>query len=491
MKKLIALMLAAAITASLLSCAGSLTDAQTTDKDMATAQTEATTEKLDEWGRTYVEDSVPDSDYGGQTFTVLCRSDDAYKIEFFTEEQTGEVYNDAVYNRNRAIEERINIKLNVLSQDFDNTTITKNVAAGDNFADLIGGMEYLSSQLVTSGCLYDLNTVNYLDFTKPWWNSSFMDEAELGGKLYFAVGDVCRSSVSGAFVLFFNKTLLDQYHSGLNLYEKVFDGSWTLEYFASILKDIYADLNGDNAADKGDLFGLLLGRESSSTDALLYAAGIRYTESDGEGGQNLLLFEDTHNAEVLQTIQKFVYETEGVRTSEGTWWDAYLEMTDEFRAKHGVFHFKRLDEAEALRDFDDEFGILPTPAPEDQSGQYSTFIYDQYTVLMVPITAVDTDLTGKVMELLCAESYRSVTPAYYEYAMNEKYLRDSESVQCFELIRSNIRFEFGVIYTTAIGALTDVARNIIVENQPVASTLAQKQKATTAAFEKFIEKTKG
>ena len=74
------------------------------------ADTAAVTEAVTEAGIEYVADSLPDNlDYNGRQFTMYVAS---FK-EFFEgpEESTGDIVDDAVIDRNRAVEERLNIKL--------------------------------------------------------------------------------------------------------------------------------------------------------------------------------------------------------------------------------------------------------------------------------------------------------------------------------------------------------------------------------------------
>ena len=51
---------------------------------------------------------------GGKTFTIL--TSDQCNYEFLADELTGELLNDAVYNRNLAVEELLDVKLDVVSK---------------------------------------------------------------------------------------------------------------------------------------------------------------------------------------------------------------------------------------------------------------------------------------------------------------------------------------------------------------------------------------
>lgn len=86
-----------------------------TPKDTAaSAETEPVTEPA-------ILPDVPDTlDLGGDTYTIMFR--DALGDEFYAEKPKGGVVNDAVYERSRAVEERLNCTLTYIanpSQDWN------------------------------------------------------------------------------------------------------------------------------------------------------------------------------------------------------------------------------------------------------------------------------------------------------------------------------------------------------------------------------------
>jgi len=66
--------------------------------------------------------------------------------------------------------------------------------------------------------------------------------------------------------------------------------------------------------------------------------------------------------------------------------------------------------------------------------------------LLVPKTAGDLDKVGIITEALCAESYKSLVPAYYETALKVKYTRDAESVEVLDMLINSRVFDFGYVY---------------------------------------------
>ena len=102
------LMLASSVT----SCGSA--DVEETEKisEDSSVQTETETETETEPDRMSVPDNLPERNYEGYDFRIVTRGRDDFIKDIGAElELTGEVVNDAYYNRNRAVMDRFNIKI--------------------------------------------------------------------------------------------------------------------------------------------------------------------------------------------------------------------------------------------------------------------------------------------------------------------------------------------------------------------------------------------
>lgn len=105
-KKNTSLLLALLLTLMSVSC-GSAAEPDTETTDSTTTAPEETT---DNDPRKNAKDDLPELDFKGSTIRVLSRGGDYdTKIEFNVEEATGEIVEDAVFNRNKSVEERLNV----------------------------------------------------------------------------------------------------------------------------------------------------------------------------------------------------------------------------------------------------------------------------------------------------------------------------------------------------------------------------------------------
>jgi len=141
-----------------------------------------------------------------------------------------------------------------------------------------------------------------------------------------------------------------------------------------------------------------------------------------------------------------------------------------------------------LRDMEADFGVLPYPKYDESQDVYYSAAKDNYTVLCVPITAPDLEMVGAVVEALSAESKRSVTPAFYETALQDKYSRDPQSTKMMDLIMEGRNYDLSILYASAstISSITYFVRFTIISDDPYMSKVeANLSKYTTAAEEVY------
>ena len=98
--------------------------------------------------------------------------------------------------------------------------------------------------------------------------------------------------------------------------------------------------------------------------------------------------------------------------------------------------------------------------------------------------AVHADAAAAALEALCEESWRTVTPAYYEVALKSKYFHDDESAQMFDLIMDGIQLNFGSVYQTrCIASIGWLIRNLETE---FASAYAASESKYETALDKLL-----
>ena len=239
MRKFITMLLLAAILTS-MSCGGTEKPIDPDDEETSLAPAE------------------PEPDYvylpydlGQREFTIL---NTAQSYNFYTtldlEEQTGDPVDDAIFNRNRFLEDQFNMKI-VIDESYQldkaSEALRKAVISGEDIYDAAFLRDFWLSGLISDGALADLQDYDEFNFDKPWWDSEATEISRLGDKrkILYAYTDASLADFEGTLVTFFNEKYLDDL--GLDApYQLVRDGKWTFDRFSEYMK-AGTNLNGDES----------------------------------------------------------------------------------------------------------------------------------------------------------------------------------------------------------------------------------------------------
>ena len=115
---------------------------------------------------------------------------------------------------------------------------------------------------------------------------------------------------------------------------------------------------------------------------------------------------------------------------------------------------------------------------------------DQHSVVGVPVTlpADEYEFMGIVTEVLNAESYKTVTPAFYDIALKNKYTEDPVTAQMIDLIMDGRIYEFSFQFGEFLSNLPYMFRYELYSGQNnLASTLKKNQKAINKRLEQIYK----
>jgi hypothetical protein len=265
---------------------------------------------------------------------------------------------------------------------------------------------------------------------------------------FLTTGDLALTMWEGLYAVFFNKEMAEAQGTG-NLYEIVEEGDWTLELLYELSEIGYRD-DGNDSIGVEDTFGFVTNRHSVRT--FVTACEIPLAEQTPEGGYELVFIDNNRTIDLYEQVYELIYENEGVYYHIPTTADHdYSGMTDIFTAGRALFMSGTLDNAPALRQSEVEFGILPFPKYDEDQENYLSHSYDGLSSFGVPLCAYDPEMCGMILEALCAESSYSVIPKYYDVVLQGRLARDEESKEVLDTIRENLYFDFGFVYSGAIG----------------------------------------
>ena len=171
-KKILAAMLLAAMMLS--ACGQAATDAPVTEtSNTAAAETEP--ETVDPIAGRTLQDEVPELDFGGADFRSIVQESTPYDI--YVAESTGDTLNDAIFNRNEAIQERFNVKIaeaNAQNHGQIASEVKAVVTAGDDAYDLVLGQMEESGKNALEGYFRNWYDIPYVNFENPWYPKSLV-----------------------------------------------------------------------------------------------------------------------------------------------------------------------------------------------------------------------------------------------------------------------------------------------------------------------------
>ena len=423
-------------------------------------------------------DSLPaDLDFGGATVSWFVRSDPP-SPEYYVDEQTGDIVDDAIFKRNSEVCERLNVSFEFFGipgawadRNSFNQTIQSSILAGDGAYDILAGYSMCVASISTSGLLQDLASTEYIDLDQPWWSDSLMEQSSVNGKLYFASGDISTNLLYQMCGVYFNKGMIEDF--GLeNPYALVDSGKWTIDKLFEMSEGVYNDLDGDGKKSLGDRFGTVL--PYVYIDAFYFSSGMNTTEIVGGVPQ----ISADYTGEKVQSLLEYLCGQ--MHDAE----DNYLppDTTDErntFMHGNSLFGVQTLNFAKSqLRDVTFDYGILPMPKYDEAQSDYCTITGFPYSLYSIPLDAPDADMSSAVLEALASASYREVSPALFEVAMKVKYTTDDDSARMFDIIRDTVMFDFGRVFTDNLESLTfNMFRDSVRDNRTNWASIYESKRA--------------
>ncbi|MCL1859261.1 MAG: extracellular solute-binding protein [Oscillospiraceae bacterium] len=470
MKKIILLMLIAAIIAGILiSCGGNAQNSPDNNNDNKNGnennENAENNQESDQPGDdntpadARIEPDLPsDADFGGYTFTFLTHLYEGadwvgpLPIEIISEEENSEPINDAVFKRNLKIMEKYNINIDMIGIADERNAMNKAVKSGDDVYDAAIMFNNNVPGIVTAELLTNIENLPYIDLDKPWWDPA-VNAMSIDHKNYLLAGDLLILDNEATNVLLFNKDLMGDL--GIDLpYNLVKEGKWTFDVMNDMIKDTASDLNGDGQMTAyEDRWGFAT--YNDTFHALLVSGGGALAVKDKDDIP-YMDFASEKNLAVLEKVMNLLYNPEYVLNAQappkgGSGGD--LTKGDEIHVKgfeenRILFMWTRMRFVEFFRGMEANFGIIPLPKFDEAQEKYYSVVNPYTGVLLgVPKSASDLDRVSIILEALSAESRYTLQPAYYDVVLTRKYVRDEESEEMLDIIFNSRVYDIGSVYS--------------------------------------------
>ena len=391
-------------------------------------------------------DDLPDTTFTGKTFRVIATAGSSEKDIFTQDHMITEDIHDAVFLRNKNVEERFGITIEVTVDDYDKLPkrVSNCVKSGSDEYDLCFVHMVKGATLAQNNDVLPFEKLPYVDFSKIWWDNDIKNGFSIRNNLMMANGDISPNSFSYTSCLFFNKKIFDS----LDLeypYELVRQGKWTFDRLIEYTKDFSEDKDGDGKIkhdSDDDVFGITSYFLSVPYD-FYYAAGGMLVSKD----QDDVPYYDPQ-VERDTAIYEKIYEALITNKANFETDEAYeLNVIKIFTDGRAMFYNASLSSAEFLREMDDPFGIIPEPKFDEDQKDYKSFVNGASSMICVPATVKESnrEYVSIIIEALASEAYSVVTPVLKETYLKRKITRDADSADMIDYIVRNRVFDMAYV----------------------------------------------
>ena len=438
------------------------------------------------------------TNYGGYEFNISVPEPEIIDLirAIYIEQQNGDTMDDAVYKRNRLIEDMLNIKITpVIGSGHwltdHSAALKKTIQAGEDAFDAIDGA--YQPMLAFNGCLINLYNVPNMNLSKPWWDQRMIDDLSYtNSKLYYIIGDMGYFGMSGVMCMLFNKQLFE--NNGFEYpYEKVRQGKWTLGEFSKLVKESSRDLNGDGIMDESDCWGY-----SGNSGEVLWSmlgCGEKAIGFDEEGTPSVNSMSERHIQVIsalsgLMSDKNYVLLVENMKSS-----DPYGAIDAARRESRLLFFKTTVAGISSMRTLEYDFGVVPQPKFDENQPEYrspATSYSSGSSAVSIPVTNSDLERTGMILEAMSGYSTDIIIPALIDVALKSKYTRDEESSEMIELILKTKMFdplmEYGWGRLSFGGLYWDIYSNLTLKGaENFVSAIEKQLSKTEKDRENFIK----
>ena len=342
------------------------------------------------------------------------------------EDMNGEMLNDARYQTETAVEDRLNVALSEDYGDHDpytfNGQVRTLIQSGDGTYSYMTNEDYIIMRQIQEGSFYALSDLPYLDLSAPYWLPDATQLYNIGGKVWYAFCPLNLYANQNTNFIAMNLDIAENVNIEPQ-YDAVREGTWTFDRMRALAEAAYIDLN-NNGMDPADQLGLNIDMPVKNE-----WCGVLV----GCGSMQEIITKDENNYLTYGYTPGLVDRLE---LAYSLFHDFRLDMEGlpSFSKKKVLFSFTKLEMlTTAYREVDFNFGVLPMPKYDEAQERYYSRTFDACCPV-IPVTCPDPDMAGAVLEALTCEAYNTTLPAYIETGLQNKYVRDEDSSEMATIV---------------------------------------------------------
>lgn len=418
---------------------------------------------------------IPAEDYGGREFIILSTDP-----EFTDASEDGGIISGALAARNRAIEEKFNIKITVLPVE---ETMVKPMLQNGTPCDLIYAPMETIAACGGSGLLMNDYSVPFFPVQSDYIQPELLASLSQNDTAYGFYGDAAYDA-RARWCVYFNKTVVME-TLGYDPYEMVKNGTWTWDAFLAIANVAMADLDGNGRMNFAvDRYGYASSMHTSRfADAVFASFGKTFFSRDDEGFFRMDFADETADGGTgyISLLRNICVEN-GAKCPQR---DPGADALSAFSEGRLAFFCEKLSYASNLAYSDIDWGILPMPKKDAAQADYASLVDPSVCGYAVPSGKSDSDLSGKVLDAIYAE-YASRGEDTVNLAWIYYYLRSNDDAVMLRYLDKNpvydAAYAFGEGMPDFAVASYELIRSVLEQNANFSYLYTQ----NTAPFSAFM-----
>ena len=239
--------------------------------------------------------------------------------------------------------------------------------------------------------------------------------------------------------MFFNTEIVKNNSLLTSPYEMVKNGTWTLDNFYKTSLDAKSDANGDGVYSPldGDVYGVI-SEADMFWPAMWVGADSKTVTVDKSGTPEFTAPKDQKLLGILSGLNDAL-KNEGLFLNTEKFFGS-LENdvcrdagTQYFSHGGGLYRVGTVGNIQLLRSMEADFGVVPLPKYDENQADYLSRTIDGW-LHVAPSTVQKTERLGVILEALGAESKNYVIPAFFDRALDYKYIRDEDKETTREML---------------------------------------------------------
>ena len=370
------------------------------------------------------------------------------------EQNTAGTINEAVHERNTAVELELDAALTFSHADADKSDIQSEikrlVMSGTDAYDLVISELLPFASLANDGTFRNILSSEFTGFdfeNKPYWYKEYMDDLRLvNGYEYLLAGDFFIDVLRSSHLLLFNKEMYrDHYRRDPGeVFAWVLNYEWTYEKLNGIITDMYLDKNGNSRRDYGDRWGLSISDLRSAKIGFIVSADPGLVSRSEDGTPRIVLGDTSRMADLTQRLSLLLFNS-SCYISDAAGGNSLRDFT-EGSALLCEGHWLGSLENTALLDMKEGAGVLPYPQLYASDKRYITATSSTANVGAILLTAKDEAFISTVIQALNRETASRLIPKYYRDALKLRYDADPYTTGMIRILHDNIGGSFMLAY---------------------------------------------